>query len=124
MKKRVLCVCSKGLNRSKYLASYLRNKGYSARFGGVEYGMEKSKLINQKDIEWAEIIIVVRKRLERILKNKYKTKGKRIIVIDVTDSKRLIPKEYAHLKDLDYEEFQKKWTRPQIRKVLKKYLPL
>jgi len=44
--------------------------------------------------------------------------------LDVTDSKRLIPEDKAHLRDLDYVSFQKKWTRPRLREALKKYLPL
>jgi tRNA 2-selenouridine synthase SelU len=35
-KTKVLCVCARGRNRSKYLAKYLRRGGYSTRAGGVE----------------------------------------------------------------------------------------
>lgn len=124
---KILIVCSKGRNRSKYLAEYLRKKGYLTRYGGIEKYKEpdkKSKLITQKDIDWADIIIVVRPRLKKSIKDKFKSENKKIIVLDISDSKRLIPKEYAHLKDLDYKTFQKKWTRPQLRKAIKPYLPL
>lgn len=122
MKKRILCICAQGLNRSKYLAKYLRNKGYSTRFGGIKRDSPKS--VKKEDIEWADIIIITRKRLRSIFKRKYKNIKKKIIVIDVTDSKRLISKEFSYLKKLNYEVFQKKWTRPQLRKAIKKYLPL
>ena len=126
-KIRILVGCSKGLNRSKYLAEYLRRKGYSTRFGGVE-GFDDSNMkwnpITQKLVDWADIIIVVRERLKDSLKKKFKTKDKKIVVVDVTDSKKLIPEELSHLRDLDYLTFQKKWTRPQLRKAIKPHLPL
>ena len=126
-KIKVLVGCSKGLNRSKYLAEYLRRKGYSTRFGGVE-GFDDPKMewnpITQKLIDWSDIVIVVRKRLREVLRKKFKIKSKKIVVVDVTDSKRLIPEELSHLRDLDYLTFQKKWTRPQLRKAIKPHLPL
>jgi predicted protein tyrosine phosphatase len=124
-KIRVLCVCAAGINRSKYLAEYLRRKGYSTRFGGVEYKGERNfKALKQEDVDWADIIILARKRLEPILKRKVKIKNKKLILLNVTDSKRLIPDKLAHLRKLPYIEFQKKWTRPQLRKAIKEYLPM
>jgi predicted protein tyrosine phosphatase len=127
MKKlKVLCVCAVGFNRSKYLAKYLRRKGYSTRYGGVDYeGQYNSKPLRQEDVDWAEVIIIVRKRLRKIFIKKFrKWDDKKIIVIDVTDSKNMIPKELYHISLLGHEEFQKKWTRPQLRKSIKSYLPL
>ncbi|MGV8151477.1 MAG: hypothetical protein ACP5OG_00195 [Candidatus Nanoarchaeia archaeon] len=124
-KLKVLCVCAVGVNRSKYLASYLKRKGYLTRFGGVDYKKEGYyNPLKQTDVDWANIIIVVRKRLKPILKKKFNIKNKKLIVLDVSDSKNLIPEEFAHLKELNYLEFQKKWTRPQLRKAIKPYLPL
>lgn len=124
-KIKVLCVCAVGINRSKYLAGYLRRKGYATKFGGADPKDNKyANPLLAESVEWADIIIVLRKRLKPILTKKFKTRGKKIITLDVTDSKRLIPEEFAHLRELDYVEFQKKWTRPQIRKAIKQYLPL
>lgn len=124
--KKILCVCAKGQNRSKYLADYLRRKEYLTRYGGLEINKEESinqRLITQKDIDWADIIILVRKRLKQLFKKKFKCK-KKIILLDVTDSKRLIPQRYAYLRELSHTEFQKKWTRPQLRKAINRYMPL
>jgi len=124
MKPKVLCICAKGMNRSKYLAKYLRGKGYSTKYGGVE-PFEKPEYkwnpVSQDKIDWADIIIIVRKRVSKLLKKKFKTKDKKIIVFDVTDSPKLAPEEF---RNLPFLEFQKKWTRPQLRKAIKPYLPL
>lgn len=124
---KVLVVCSMGLNRSKYLASYLKNKGYNTKFGGIGFGIIDKKAhnpFNQEDVDWAEIIIVVRKKHKPLLKKHYKIKKKKIIVLDVTDSRRIIGEKYPKLNNLDFETFQKRWTRPQLRKAIKPYLPL
>lgn len=127
--KKVLVVCAKGLNRSPYLASYLKDKGYKTRFGGVEnFPGEKSKrtpkLISQEDVNWADVIIIVRERLTPLFKKKFKNKDKKIIVINVTDLKRFVPRKFAKLKEENWKEFDKKWTYPQLRKAIKPYLPL
>ncbi len=126
VKIKVLCICAKGMNRSKYLAGYLKKKGYSTKYGGVEpYEKPEYKWnpVSQDKIDWADIIIVVRKRVAQTFKKKFKIKGKKLIAFDVTDSARLIPKKFASLKKLDYKTFQKKWTYPQLRKAIKSYLP-
>ena len=125
MKLKILCVCSMGKNRSKYLASYLKNKGYRTRYGGIGHGridLHPDNPFNQEDVNWADIILVVRKRHKPLLKKNYKIKGKKIIVLDVTDSRRIVGEEYPEFKDLDFETFQKTWTRPQLRKAIKPYL--
>ena len=126
MKKKIklLCICAVGINRSKYLASYLRRKGYSTRYGGIDYRNEgEFKPVKQKDVEWADIIIIVRKRLVKILKKKFKLGKKKLIVIDITDSKRIVSKKYPELIKLNHLNFQKRWTYPQLKKAIKPYLP-
>ncbi|MFQ5531796.1 MAG: hypothetical protein ACE5ES_04235 [Candidatus Nanoarchaeia archaeon] len=116
-----------GLNRSKYLASYLKNKGYSTRFGGIGFGrvnLNPHNPFKQEDIDWADIIIVVRKKHKPLLKKHYKIEHKRIIVFDVTDSRRIVGEKYPKFANLDYETFQRKWTYPRLRKAIKPYLPL
>ena len=121
---KVLCICARGMNRSRYLAKYLRGKGYSTKWGGVE-PFEKPEWkwnpVSQDKVDWAEVIIIVRKRVGKLFKNKFKTKGKKVIVFDVSDSQRLAPKGF---RNLSFDEFQKKWTRPQLRKAIKPFLPL
>ena len=126
MKTKVLCICSMGSNRSKYLSSYLKNKGYKTRFGGIggRLGGNPDNPFIQEDIDWADIIVVVRKKHVALLKKRYKVKNKRIIALDVTDSRKIIGQKYPKFNNLDYDTFQKRWTRPQLRKAIKLYLPL
>ncbi|MEM3113053.1 MAG: hypothetical protein QXI33_01365 [Candidatus Pacearchaeota archaeon] len=119
-KDKILCVCNEGVNRSKYLAKYLRNKGYKTKYGGL--GEFSINPIHQISIDWADVIIVVRKKFLPVLKKKFKIKGKKIIVLDVIDSPLSLPKEHEHLRLPDYIHFQRKWTYPHLRKAIKPYL--
>ena len=124
MKPKVLCICAIGRNRSKYLAGYLKNKGYLTRFRGVhDKKLDFYNPIKQDDVDWADFIIITRKRLGPIFKKKFKSKGKKIIQLDVTDSKRIVGEKYPELGKLDYLTFQKKWTRPKLRRAIKLHLP-
>lgn len=128
MKIKVLCICAKGRNRSKYLAYYLGKRGYSTRYGGIdEQGFvvdEIKKEVDLKDVSWADIIIIVRKRLVPIFRDKFGNVKKKFIILDVTDAKGLIPEEFSHLRELDYHSFQLRWTYPRLREAISKYLPL
>jgi rhodanese-related sulfurtransferase len=42
-KLKVLCVCTRGMNRSKYLAKYLEGRGYSNRAGGFQPFKDSNK---------------------------------------------------------------------------------
>ena len=120
-KKKILCVCSKGVNRSKYLAGYLRTKGFLTRYGGTEkYPDKKGKksfnYLSQKNIDWAEYIIVLRKRFLKILKKDFSVSGKKIFSLDIPGSKKEICKKYPRLKNLTKRDLNKKVTFPKIRK--------
>jgi len=126
-KAKILCVCAKGLNRSKYLAEYLKTDGYETRYGGLEGinpGEESPNPINQEDVDWADAIIIVRRRLEPILRGKFNAHHKKVIVLDITDSERLIKENHPELAHLTKEELNKKVTYPALRKAIKSHLPL
>lgn len=121
-KVKVLCVCGQGLNRSKYLAGYLKRKGYETRFGGVDGNSPNP--INDWSVKWSDVIVIARERHHDLFKKKFGRVRKKIIVLNVADSKNFLPEEYKHFANLDYYEFQRKWTYPQLRKAIKSYLPL
>ena len=71
-KLKVLCVCTRGMNRSKYLAKYLEGRGYSNRAGGSQPFKDSNKPQNpifQEDIVWADAIIVMREWIFQLIKN-------------------------------------------------------
>lgn len=126
-KLKVLCVCTMGLNRSKYLAEYLKDKGYDTRYGGIgpcRIDPEPKNPLKKEDVEWADIIITARKKHKPILDKDFGVKNKRIICLDVTDSRKSMSKIYPEFKNIEHDEFNQKWTYPQLRKEIGRYLPL
>ena len=126
-KPKVLCVCSMGLNRSRFLAKYLKEKGYETRYGGVgpcRVDPEPENPVNTEDIGWADIIITARKKQKPILTESYGVDPKRIITLDVTDSRKAMSEIYPEFKNISHEEFNKRWTHPQLMKEIGEYLPL
>ncbi|MBR9705876.1 hypothetical protein GOV14_02460 [Candidatus Pacearchaeota archaeon] len=126
-KVKVLCVCAKGINRSQYLAGYLKTKGYETRFGGVEgfnIGEEAPNPITQQDLDWADVVIIVRERLLKIVARRFDLGDKQLVVLDVTDSIDLAVREMPELKDVTPLEFDKFWRKPRLREAIKPFLPL
>ena len=83
-----------------------------------------TKYISQKQVDWADIIIFAKRRHLGLAKKKFNIKGKKILVLHVSDSKKSVPDELAHLRELSGREFNKKWTYPHIRNAISKHLPL
>lgn len=127
MKPKVLCVCSMGLNRSKWVANYLKEKGYDTRYGGIgpcRFDPEPANPINSKDLEWADIIIAARSKHEIVLKEKYKIKDKKIIVLEVSDSRYEAYLKNPEWENISQEEYNKIWTYPKLKEALEPHLPL
>jgi hypothetical protein len=116
-----------GLNRSKWVAEYLKERGYKTRYGGIgpcKFDPEPANPINPKDLEWADIIVVAREKHKKILEEDYKIKNKKIIILEVSDSRYKAYLKNPNWKNISQGEFNKLWTYPKLKEVLEKYLPL
>ncbi len=124
---KVLCVCTMGQNRSKYLADYLEQLGYETRYGGVGPCKWDPKPVNEvkfEDVKWADIIITARNKHIPILIEKYNAKGKKMIALEVIDSRKKMAGTHPEFKQMERSEFNRIWTYPQLEKTIAKYLPL
>ena len=123
-KLKVLCICAKGQYRSRYLAGYLRKMGYLTKYGGNDSKRKIKKEATKKDIDWADIIIIVRKRLVPIFRKRFNKTSKKIIVLNVITTEKSIPWWIAWLRKIDRPLFHRIWTYPKLRAAIKPYLPL
>lgn len=119
---KVLCVCALGMNRSRYAAHWLAEKGFDTRFGGIDNNALNP--LKEEDVIWADIIIIARDRHQDLLKKKFiLARKKPQYVLGVSDSPSMIPEAYAHLRELPGDQFHKQWTYPRLEDALEKLLP-
>lgn len=131
MAKKILCLCDLGRNRSRFLAAYLKQKGFQTRYGGLRVGpkdllkpnqlSQYAKPTTKKDIDWADLIIIARKGLKSELIKKYQPTQK-IILLQVSDDQKYIGRKYPKFKKISYVRFQKLWVEPQLKKAIAGYL--
>ncbi len=81
---KILAVCTYGQNRSKYLAEYLRSKGYDAEYGGVKQASFNS--LTQDKIDWADTIVFANRKIEEKFSEQYNHKDKKSITLDVSNN--------------------------------------
>jgi len=117
-KKKVLCVCHFGKNRSKYLANFLKEKGYETKYGGISD--EQGNIVKQEDVDWADVIIVVRDVLKQIFLKNFKVKNQKLITLEVIDN----PDFLKNNSEFVWEEYQETHTYPEIKRQIKEFLPL
>lgn len=104
----------------------MKKKGYETRYGGIgpcRIDPEPANPIKKEDIDWTDIIITARKKHKPILIKDYQVKGKRIICLEVSDSRYKAYLKNPEWANISQEEYNKLWTYPQLRKAIKKYLP-
>lgn len=116
----ILTVCHFGKNRSKYLAEYLREKGYGSDFKGV--GDVSQNPVTQKEIDWADVLVFVKPEIQAEFFRKFdKPKNKKVICLDVEDrTSVLCPKP---LRGESWIDFQRNCVYPELKRQIDKYLP-
>jgi len=124
---KVLCVCTMGENRSKYLAGYLKEKNYETRYGGIgpcRIDPEPSNPLNPSDVEWADIIITARSKHVDSLKKNFNVGNKKIISLGVSDSRKKAAETHPEFKKIERKKFNLIWTYPKLREAIEPHLPL
>ncbi|MBT4577194.1 hypothetical protein HOB91_02600 [Candidatus Woesearchaeota archaeon] len=116
----ILFVCTQGQNRSKYLAEYLKEKGYSTDYGGVK--ADGANPLTQEKVDWADVIVAVREHIKDKFLNRFELNGKELIQLEVQDNSKGYSKEAQELSDTSWYEFQKKYVYPNLRKQIEEHI--
>lgn len=103
MKKRFLCVCQKGCNRSVFMVYRLKRHGHSAI--PVGWYTEDAETLDML-CEWADCIVVMQEEFRVRIHSRFHYK---VVVVDVgpdkwgprwaSEMKRIIYKGYDRLKE-------------------------
>lgn len=103
MKKRFLCVCQKGCNRSVFMVYRLKRHGHSAI--PIGWYTEDAETLDML-CEWADYIVVMQKEFKVRIHSRFHPK---VVVVDVgpdkwgprwaSEMKRIIYRGYDKLKE-------------------------
>lgn len=116
----ILFVCTHGMNRSKYLAEYLREKGYTTDYGGVKEDGQNP--LKQSQIEWSDIIITVRQKIKEKLLERFNVGDRKIISLEVIDNPKYFPYEQRIIAKDSWDAFQEQFVYPKLREQIQPYL--
>lgn len=119
---KVLIVCSYGRNRSKYLAGYLKRRGYQTDFAGIR--IEAAIPLSQKSINWADVVVLVHKVVREGFPPAIKLRKKRVIVIDVDDRPEKVLPARKELEGEEWLAFQKKYVYPELELQINRHFPV
>ena len=117
---KILVVCTEGQNRSRYLAEYLKRKGYETDFGGIK--KDGFNPLIQKKVDWADMVITVREHIKDKFLHRFDPKCKKVVHLEVRDNPKRFPAEAQELAAKDWNAFQEKYVYSELRKQVEKYL--
>lgn len=119
---RILIFCHYGMNRSRYLAEYLVEKGYKdVEFAGIKDPDHRNI---QCAIDRADLIITVVDSVRIALLEQYIVKGKRMIHLNVEDRPQIAIPGYPTFQGDEWMEFQRGYVYPELKKQMDQFLPL
>ena len=107
IKQNILVVCGRGKKRSKTAETLYRND-YRINIRSVGLGSTSNRMINKKDIEWANYILVMElKYKSRIIDDYEKQEIPKIFVLGVEDKYEYMDKELGDILKTKIEEVLK-----------------
>ncbi|SDS06605.1 Predicted protein tyrosine phosphatase [Mucilaginibacter mallensis] len=100
----LLFICSKNQWRSPTAELLFKNHAiHQARSAGTS---DKARVkVNQKMIDWADIILVMERKHHQILKQRFELTGKQILVLNIEDNYRLNDPELINILKLHLRDY-------------------
>ena len=118
---KLLIICNWGKNRSAYLASYLKEKGYLVQYGGIY--PESGNLITQEIVDWADILIFVKPQTREDFDKRFRKGAQKLITLDVEDRISVLAPKKEDINDEEWTKIQQEMVYPKLKSQIDKYLP-
>ena len=118
---KILVVCYMGMNRSRYLADFLREKGCDADCAGIL--TETKNQVTQERVDQSDMLVFVLPRIKEKFLDRFSVDTQRIITLDVEDRIDILCPDAG---DFTFEEKQtiyKQFVYPKLEKQIANYFP-
>lgn len=106
----LLFICSRNKWRSPTAEKIFNSQHYKTKSAGTE---ESARIkVNQKHVNWADIIFVMEKRHKQRLSEKFNEllTGKTLIVLDIPDQYQFMDEELIELLKVSVEPYLEKYN--------------
>lgn len=120
LKTPIVVVCPTGKNRSLFLKEHLSTKGYNAH----AIGINDTYIDVARKIRKAKVVICVHSSLEEELLEKFNLSDKVFIKLEVDDKPGADTVPQKKFTGEKWVEFQNEYVYPELKRQIKKYLPL
>jgi hypothetical protein len=108
---KILVLCMFGMNRSKYLAEYLKGKGFETDYDGVNN--ENWEAVQEK-INWSDTVITVSHDTHEKARMDFDFVGKKVYTLDVEDCPKAVLPGSEILNGDAWTDFQNKSVYPKL----------
>jgi len=117
----ILLICNWGRNRSKYLASYLEQKGYEVKFAGIS--PESDNLVTQEMVNWSQVIIFIKPEIKEYFSQHFLVSNQQLITLDAEDRLEILAPDKPNPTAEEWTQIQKEKVYPELERQIEKYLP-
>ena len=111
-----------GMNRSKYLADFLMEKGYDTDCAGIL--IETKNSVTQKRVDDSDVLIFVLPRVQEKFLQHFRIEKQKIITLNVEDRLDILCPEKPNFTPVEAKEAYERLVYPKLRRQIAKYIPL
>ena len=112
-----------GMNRSKYLANYLKDKGLDADCGGILVHETKNP-VTQEKVDASSVIIFVQQRIKEKFLMQFTVGQQQIITLDVEDRIDIIAPQQENLSKEEIQLLYATLVYPKLEEQIESYSSL
>jgi len=117
-----MAICYMGMNRSKYLADFLTEKGFIATCAGIL--PETKNLATQERVNDSDVLIFVLPRIQEKFLQRFTVGEQKIITLNVEDCLDILCPEKSDHTPEEIKEVYERLVYPELIKQITEYIPL
>lgn len=118
---KILVICYMGMNRSRHLAGFLREKGYDTDCAGIL--PETKNQVSQERVDQSDVLVFVLPRIKEKFLDRFSVNTQQIITLDVEDRIDLLCPDAGELTQEEKQAIYQERVYPELEKQIGSYFP-